>query len=69
MGKEIINQFIMSAIFSQDMDFGCHFLNMLSTVGLCGNLNVEVEDPAGKDEEVWNPCEIRNCGRETAHPN
>jgi hypothetical protein len=64
MGKEMINQLIMSAIFSQDMDLGCHFLNTLST-----DLNVEVEDPAGKDEEVWNPCEIRNCGRETAHPN
>jgi hypothetical protein len=29
MGKEVINQLIMSAIFSQDMDSDCHFLNML----------------------------------------
>ncbi len=41
----------------------------LGREGCVENLNVEVEDPAGKDEEVWNPCEIRRCGRETAHPN
>jgi hypothetical protein len=29
MGKEMINQLIMLAIFSQDMDFGCHFWNTL----------------------------------------